>query len=236
LSEWWWWLNVVTIVSVATLLGGCALGLSQDSVSSSEQNACLFRAEPTAMPSDATAIPSPTPPPRPAATPWGYLAPSPTPSPTPGPTVESIPLRLPDGVDAWADAIVEVGELTDSGGARKQAGLVVSEDEAVLAVFQLPPRPDGLQVTVGGQPVPAMVEAFEPLTGTTLLRVEATGLTVAPLDAWNVSSTGGRVLAIWPDRVTGDLVVEGMLATPDELSPKDLFALMVNSEARRWVR
>jgi len=26
------------------------------------------------------------------------------------------------------------------------------------------------------------------------------------------------------------------LATPDELSPKDLFALMVNSEARRWVR
>ena len=70
-----------------SLLGGCALGPSQGSVSLGEQNACLFRAEPTAMPSDATATLSPTPPPRPTATPWGSLAPSPTPSPTPGPTV-----------------------------------------------------------------------------------------------------------------------------------------------------
>ncbi|MDA0799502.1 MAG: hypothetical protein O2884_12655 [Chloroflexi bacterium] len=145
---------------------------------------------------------------------------------------ESIPLRLPDGVAAWADAIVEVGESTDSAGMRTQAGLVVSEDGAVLTVFRLPPRPDGIQVTLGGRPVPATVEAFEPLTGATLLRVEATGLTVAPLDAWNVGSPSERALAIWPEHATGHLVVERMLATRDELSPEDMFALLVDSEAR----
>ena len=142
---------------------------------------------------------------------------------------ESIPLRLPDGVAAWADAIVEVGESTDSAGMRTQAGLVVSEDGAVLTVFRLPPRPDGIQVTLGGRPVPA---TFEPLTGATLLRVEATGLTVAPLDAWNVGSPSERALAIWPEHATGHLVVERMLATRDELSPEDMFALLVDSEAR----
>ena len=226
-----WWAEAGALTALAVLLGACDSERTPSSTLAIADNSCLYEAPPTPTPSLATPTPTGTPTPRPTNTPTN-VTPVPTPTPTPGPTVVLGAMGMPDGVEAWANAIVAVHEPTGSGGTHQQTGLVVREDGRVLTVFALPPR-DGLEVTVGGRTLPAAVDAYDPLTGAVLLKIEAIGLVVAPVaEARSVSSTGERIVTISGRfrEPGGRFSVSGAEATPDQLSPDDLFALMVDSK------
>jgi hypothetical protein len=114
----------------------------------------------------------------------------------------------------------------------EQTGIVVEAEGGVLTVFRLPPR-EGLTVTVKGETLPAIVEAFDPLTGAALLRIEADGLTTAPaFEDHGISEGGERVLVAWQDAERSGLYVEGMTAVRDGMLPEDGFALLAERQAR----
>ncbi|MBN1692152.1 MAG: trypsin-like peptidase domain-containing protein [Dehalococcoidales bacterium] len=131
---------------------------------------------------------------------------------------ESSPVSPPFTSFAVNESIVQVRDA----GVLAATGVVIGDGSQVLTVLDYEVSvPDSLDiVTAGGEIYPASIQAIDPRTGATLLKVEATGLPVATVGDAASLAAEQTLVARWYQQ----LYIEGSLGEP-ELQEAELAAV-----------
>ncbi len=140
--------------------------------------------------------------------------------PPPAPTGALASLPLPGPAQPLAGALVSIGITPPYGYGSREAradGLLVSADGLVLSVLDYSQPMGSIAVELPNKgALPADISRVDPLTGATLLKVDASGLPFATLSAGPSAAYGQPALLLTRDASDGNVLVRQGFAGADD--------------------